>query len=270
MTDGSLIYHYTGLKGLMGIVETGALWATDIRYLNDTTESTYGRDRIGEHMASYLKETPESPFVLNLHWIWARLEWTLRGFVVCFSAGEERLSQWRGYGRLGYAIGFDRDRLETIGLDPLRSFTFMDLDYDDDSLKSEVYSVLDQVRDVSVLLPSGREPDQTHVTPQLSLAASELMQKMPRFKHHAFHEEREVRALHWQVNTDQIELRASDMGPTPYISFVVGSDDQSPIRDVIVGPTLHPDEARDGVDDLLARHKLSHVKARSSEIPLRW
>ena len=43
---GQTIYHYTGLKGLMGIVEHKRLWATDVRYLNDTSESTYGDARL--------------------------------------------------------------------------------------------------------------------------------------------------------------------------------------------------------------------------------
>jgi hypothetical protein len=32
------IYHYTDPKGLLGILSDGQLWATDNRYLNDSSE----------------------------------------------------------------------------------------------------------------------------------------------------------------------------------------------------------------------------------------
>ncbi len=33
-----LLYHYTTIEGLLGIVESGSLRASHIRYLNDQTE----------------------------------------------------------------------------------------------------------------------------------------------------------------------------------------------------------------------------------------
>ena len=34
----SILYHYTGQTGLLGIVESAELWATKIQYMNDATE----------------------------------------------------------------------------------------------------------------------------------------------------------------------------------------------------------------------------------------
>ena len=33
-----LLYHYTTQEGLLGILRDKCIWATDIRYLNDTSE----------------------------------------------------------------------------------------------------------------------------------------------------------------------------------------------------------------------------------------
>src|SRR5262245_39760281 len=33
-----LLYHYTTQAGLLGIIESGALWASNVRYLNDRGE----------------------------------------------------------------------------------------------------------------------------------------------------------------------------------------------------------------------------------------
>ena len=44
MTDEhpDVLYHYTNLGGLNGILQSRRLWATDIRYLNDANELSYG------------------------------------------------------------------------------------------------------------------------------------------------------------------------------------------------------------------------------------
>ena len=36
----AFIYHYTRREGLLGIIEKQVLWATNIRYLNDSSEFT--------------------------------------------------------------------------------------------------------------------------------------------------------------------------------------------------------------------------------------
>ena len=36
-----ILYHYTTGDALFGIVETGMLWATNLHYLNDSTEFGY-------------------------------------------------------------------------------------------------------------------------------------------------------------------------------------------------------------------------------------
>ena len=37
-TEPELLYHYTTQKGLLGILKDKCIWATHIRYLNDTSE----------------------------------------------------------------------------------------------------------------------------------------------------------------------------------------------------------------------------------------
>jgi hypothetical protein len=40
------LYHYTGIKGLKGIIESQTLWATHYRYLNDSEEIFHFRNRL--------------------------------------------------------------------------------------------------------------------------------------------------------------------------------------------------------------------------------
>lgn len=37
-----LLWHYSDAAGMAGIVRTEKLWATDTRFLNDSTELAYG------------------------------------------------------------------------------------------------------------------------------------------------------------------------------------------------------------------------------------
>jgi hypothetical protein len=47
MTEApEVLYHYTTAKGLMGILESNILWATDLRNMNDFSELTYSMNLI--------------------------------------------------------------------------------------------------------------------------------------------------------------------------------------------------------------------------------
>src|SRR4051794_34646457 len=37
------IFHYTSMVGLIGILDSKTLWATDIEFMNDAQEGRYGR-----------------------------------------------------------------------------------------------------------------------------------------------------------------------------------------------------------------------------------
>jgi hypothetical protein len=41
-TESELVYHYTDPGGLLGIVTSKCLWASDVWYMNDAREALYG------------------------------------------------------------------------------------------------------------------------------------------------------------------------------------------------------------------------------------
>jgi hypothetical protein len=105
------IYHYTNVKGALGILESGQLWFTERVHLNDPVEIRYGlgvahrlfgvamRDRGGAipvNAASHLKAEHD----VNLD--------TFGFWISCFSLDGDDLAQWRNYaddGR-GLCLGF--------------------------------------------------------------------------------------------------------------------------------------------------------------------
>lgn len=139
-----LLYHYTSESGLKGIVESGSLWATHIRFLNDYTEFRQAfRDRYVEVLTEAFRKGRRNDIdpvaaqvidgVLAKRNHSAILE-TIEGsaarneiFVCSFtsSLGDgfdpgDRLSQWRGYSHSsqGFSLGFDKEALQKqIALD---------------------------------------------------------------------------------------------------------------------------------------------------------
>ena len=106
------LYHYSSLDGLLGIVRTKSLWASNIYYFNDASEITYASDILkkvilelkvngDEHLGHFLDDFS--------NWL-DTFRHTIHQFFV-FSLTEEGnlLSQWRGYtpkGK-GVSIGFE-------------------------------------------------------------------------------------------------------------------------------------------------------------------
>jgi hypothetical protein len=108
------LYHYTSPSGLLGIIESGRLRATNVEYLNDQNELHHAiRVFLDELRGMASIET----HVSRKEW----LEYAYRevdkskynlvsmSFVTCFSTLADDLSQWRGYGdgEGGISIGFD-------------------------------------------------------------------------------------------------------------------------------------------------------------------
>jgi hypothetical protein len=113
-----LLYHYTGQQGLLGILKDRKIWASHIRYLNDTKEYYAGRSLIkrvlllmkelnqaDEGTAKSVEETLEMFDGLDI-------------YVASFSKAEDggSLNLWRAYAHTlpGYSIGFSAESLNTF------------------------------------------------------------------------------------------------------------------------------------------------------------
>lgn len=111
-----VVWHYTDGAGILGILQSSTLYATQVSSLNDPNETKYATDLYKEVVKQVIaessddhdavafynavleavKENPESP----THGI-------SKFFVTSFSADENDLAQWRLYGgKNPYAIGF--------------------------------------------------------------------------------------------------------------------------------------------------------------------
>src|ERR1700690_142446 len=105
------LYHYTTFNGLLGIVKSRALWASDIRYMNDSAEMRHTANLIGSEIAERLAGGHSNPKLLNqfLDWVSHRFTNGHMLFAASFRSNGNLLSQWRGYSSLckGVRKGFN-------------------------------------------------------------------------------------------------------------------------------------------------------------------
>jgi hypothetical protein len=109
-----IVWHYTDGNGLLGILQSSKLYATQVSALNDSKETKHATELFAPAIKETLQKHSSNPdlsaFVdAVLHFADAgedsRL--TSKFFVTCISGEEDDLTQWDRYGKgNGYAIGF--------------------------------------------------------------------------------------------------------------------------------------------------------------------
>src|ERR1039458_1281657 len=108
----SLLFHYTDVSGLHGILNTAQLWATHAAYLNDRTELIHSIQLVQQLMehrngSSQLDGPLNCPADDVMLQVMQNLYRYIDIYTVCFCENGDLLSQWRAYGpQGGYALGF--------------------------------------------------------------------------------------------------------------------------------------------------------------------
>ncbi|MCH7959790.1 MAG: DUF2971 domain-containing protein [Candidatus Hydrogenedentes bacterium] len=133
----SVLYHYTSLAGLKGILGDKKMHATRINYLNDPMETTFGLRQCIEVLGHFVKENAR-PYIdfdkLALETLHNRTP--QNAYVVSFSSVPDGLLQWQMYA--------DRGKGVSIG------FSFEDLN---DVVSEYLESELDSNQSESILVP---------------------------------------------------------------------------------------------------------------------
>jgi hypothetical protein len=105
-----ILYHYTSGPGLIGILESRSIWATNIRFLNDSTEYRFALSLVGRLIQERPNGIP-SGFDRALNTVLEerlKIDEQAEVYVSSFTENADQLSQWRAYcpPTGGYAVGF--------------------------------------------------------------------------------------------------------------------------------------------------------------------
>lgn len=109
--DSSILWHYTDFDACRSILGKNELWATDYRFMNDSTELLHALrlcfpyyQKYLPHVGAVIEQFLTSTDVLP------------SAEVLSFSGDFDSLEQWRGYSQntVGVALGFDRDAFDAV------------------------------------------------------------------------------------------------------------------------------------------------------------
>jgi hypothetical protein len=269
------LFHYTTAAGLLGILRSSTLWATDLRFLNDAQEAVYARELFVQAIRSAENPTLEAGHPLHDHS--QEFGVAFEGYkelvakdlnspdfpvyVTCFCESGDLLSQWRAYGSdHGYAIEVKTEVLK-IAAQQLTEYipvSLIQVRYGRDAAADVVSTAM---REMS------KDTNLGHVGVHAHYMALRLTAMLAGVKHPGFREEREWRvvAAFESESPGLEEFRSTPMAIVPYIEIPLPRDAIASIR---VGPGRHVDVREAGVRRLMKKVGCEAL-VQHSDVPLR-
>lgn len=271
------LFHYTSMVGLMGMVAGKAVWATNIEFLNDSTEFKHGEQVVTDVTEAHKRQArgDRKAFFDELDGCPSFFQ-AEDVFVVSLSEARDLLSQWRGYTptSCGFSVGFDADGLSKAAW-ALHSMKLVRCVYTAEDQELFARSVLEHCLGLWDRRDRGREKSGSAGPNVEAVFAFRIYSTFmaASMKHQAFAEEQEWRLLGICRERNAFKFRAGKSALTPYVELKWGKDtkapDVQPIRSVTVGPCPDPQLSMKSVKRLLDSHDAEGVSVMSSEIPFR-
>lgn len=275
------LYHYTSFSGLLGIVGSRTLWASDIRYMNDSAELKHTADLIREEVTKRIGAGHPKPDLLNhfLDWVTHRITNGHMLFAASFRSNGNLLSQWRGYSRLGkgVSLGFNPEKI--LKSAQKQSFQIGKCIYDCNQQANLISQVIDSVEKLAENYFSENKNDSESKV-QLyhkvfQMVESDLLRIAAILKHPSFQEEEEWRVVS-PVITDYVKapvlFREGTSVLVPYIEFDLTTVAGAPLdlEHLFLGPTPNKTISMNSLNMFLQKNNISPPKGISyCQIPFR-
>lgn len=260
------IYHYTTQKGILGIVPTRSMWATQAHFLNDKNEVFLTFKLLEIELSRLVGESQSSHHRSLLNEIRHNLEKLNQSHIctISFCKEGDLLSQWRGYAAQGkgYALGFDLKKLSRIA--KKQNFVAWPCIYNP-SLQLELVNYL-----IDCWLTEFSSPmvDRSKMIGKIN---SSICQLAPVIKDESFSEEQEWRLISSATGSEKnMDFREGTYSLIPYLNFYLKVKHyRDCFKRIVVGPSPHTDLAVNSLKMFLAHNKLSDVEVAVSRIPYR-
>lgn len=289
-----VLYHYTSIKGLIGILQEKNIWAASIFHLNDKEELFYARDMFikaiqklkdkieeeGQPLPAFegkgaygllpnLIETPKSRILGFLINTLNNLTDQAPVFISSFSEKGDILSQWRGYclNANGFSIGFDYNRLKKR-IEKNKLCFLVKCEYDEGKQKQIIGEFVKTK--VEPILINSESLTVEDVSVSVFNIFVEILMVLPQFKNSAFSEEREWRIIYHLLKHDKFKFREGKTVVTPYCEIDLKNEkNEVPIESIIIGPTPNKDESYKSILLLMKTEKMNDLVICKSKIPYR-
>jgi hypothetical protein len=272
----TLLYHYTTGDGLKSILTEQELWATDVNYMNDSSELKYGTDMFASALRHKCRScSPETQKLLET--ALDRMNFLSNEFyAACFCEARDALNQWRVYGGRGggYALGLDPSLLAHAVVRNSLPLTLLgQVLYDGQAQEQRIQTILNalcshyetevQTNPTETLFGSAV------VALQVSITLFRVLVKDP-----VFSEEKEWRIVVWAgTPPDRIcDFRIANGIFVPFLRFnLCPNPSVTAIKEIIVGPTLHVESAVQSLRRFVDRATpWNGIRIEPSAVPLRF
>lgn len=259
----------------MGILGTHSMRFSDVLFLNDGSETTYGVNLVGTVLDELMegKMDSEKDAAERLKRQVADAVGYFQPIIFCFSARDNLLNQWRDYGKdvVPYAIEFAANEL-THEADGTFRISLCKIIYSYSVQRTLLTELLTSIYVKTKTLQGNGFFSEAQATDLLISAAIEIVALITHFKNPAFEAEEEWRAFCYRpdlVGKVSPKFRSSGLGVVPYYEWTAGSGQkQLPVKGVTVGPSPYS-----AVSDIALRQFLTanryDVRTNYSVIPIR-
>ncbi len=243
-----VLYHYTTFTGLLGIVRSRALWASDIRYMNDSAELRHTADLINVEVRERIDSGhPNSSLLAQfVDWVSHRITNGHMMFGVSFRSQGNLLSQWRGYSvpGKGVSLGFCPDYI--LRCADKQQFSIGKCIYEPSRQRALIRQVVDAVEVLASREASDeRTAAERSVLYRKAFATMEtdLLRIAAILKHPSFREEKEWRIVSPVIASNAaapVLFREGHAMLVPYIEFGIGLEAAPLAMDhLFLGPTAN-------------------------------
>lgn len=254
MTYKTKIFHYTNLSGLLGILSSKEIWASDCHFLNDGSELLYAQNLF----FSEFKKLDLPPLEGGGYRLPRPMADQFGVYITCFCENGDLLSQWRGYGSdQCYSIGFSIKDLRSLSVDQVNPVQ---------------YGIEDPGTFFHDYIEYAKQPTESPGFIEDS-ATKKLLPKLAIIKDPGFSEEKEwrlVKAIQYReanLGAQKISFRPSNRGPIGYIKIPIKLKS---IKEIFIGPGSNVDIKHKAIDAMLQTLGLGHkIKVIDTSIPFR-
>lgn len=270
------VFHYSTQRGLLGIVNTRSIWATNILYMNDAVELQYAIDLATKQIAILkgVMSAQDGTLLEQIDFELGRIpRMRMDGIYVCsFSLHGDQLSRWRGYcpeGN-GFSIGIDLVKLQ--GLIPTQGFRPAKCVYAPKRQSELIQEFLRRALTNLRIFLTKEATDDSGLETALAIIALNFLEIAPAIKHEKFSEEDEWRLISRPVRFDDPRLRFREGKSTliPYLEFKLANpNDPLGIEKLYIGPTPHKELAFMATLQLLLASGINECTPQISEVPYR-
>jgi hypothetical protein len=240
-----ILYHYSSVDALYGIVSSKAIWASNLHYLNDSQEF-----KLGIEIARKLLERKKNETIDNNITVLNKLLESLNQFkntdvfVVSFTEKKDHLSQWREYcpSQGGYSLGFSSKLLQSRAKE--HGFKLCRCVYESSKQEQLVQDIINyllsaEFNDIQI------SDDENKSQIRLAFFLLHFLPLAPLLKNSSFSDEKEWRLVSLSTpNNKYIKYRPDGSMLVPYFEFNLTEGSQAlDLHEVVIGPNLHSELA---------------------------